>query len=53
MDADSDAYADLAPKGATKVLSREARAKALSSANQLCGDKKNEASSCVPLPKLA
>ena len=50
---DSGAYAASAPKGAPKVLSREVRAKALSSANHLCGDEKNEASSCVSLPKLA
>jgi len=53
LGADSGAYAASAPKGAPKVLSREARAKALSSANHLCGDEKNEASSCVSLPKLA
>jgi len=49
----SGAYAASAPKGAPKVLSREARTKALSSANHLCGDERNEASSCVLLPKLA
>jgi len=38
LGADSGAYAASAPKGATKVLSREARTKALSSANHLCGD---------------
>jgi len=53
LGADSDAYAASASKGAPKVLSREARAKALSSANRLCGDEKNETSSCVSLPKLA
>ena len=53
LGADSGTYAASAPKGAPKVLSREARAKALSSVNHLCGDKKNEASSCVSLPKLA
>ena len=53
LGADSGAYAASVPKGSPKVLSREARVKALSSANHLCGDKKNEASSCVSLPKLA
>jgi len=41
------------PKGATIALSREARNKALSSANHLCGDEKNEASSRASLPKPA
>jgi len=41
---DSGVYAVSAPKGVPKVLSREARAKALSSANHLCGDEKNRAS---------
>ena len=36
LGADSGAYAASAFKGAPKVLSREARAKALSSANHLC-----------------
>ena len=51
LGADSGAYAASAPKGATIVLSREARAKVLSSANHLCGDEKNEASSRASLPK--
>ena len=53
LGADSGAYAASAPKGATKVLSREARTKALSSANHLCGEEKNEASSRASLPKPA
>jgi len=53
LGADSGAYAASAPKGAPKVLSREARAKALSSANHPCSDERNEASSCVSFPKLA
>ena len=53
LGADSGAYADSALKGAPKVLSREVRTKALSSANHLCGDERNETSSCVLLPKLA
>jgi len=53
LGADSDAYAASAPKGTPKVFSREARTKALSSANHLYGDQKNEASSCVSLSKLA
>jgi len=50
---DSGAYTASVPKGAPKVLNREARVKALSSANHLCGDEKNEASSSISLPKLA
>ena len=42
---DSGAYAASAPKDIPKVLSREARAKALFSANYLCGDEKNRVSS--------
>ena len=53
LGADSGAYAASAPKGAPKVLNRKARVKALSNANHLCGDKRNEASSYVSLPKLA
>ena len=53
LGADSGAYAASAPKDAPNVLSREARAKELSSANHLCGDEKNKASSCVLLLKLA
>jgi len=49
----SGAYAALAPKGAPEVLSREARTKALSSANHLCGNERNNASTCVSFPKLA
>ena len=48
-----DAYVSSAPKGAPKVHSREARTKALFSTNHLCGDVKNNASSCVSLPNLA
>ena len=44
LGADSGAYVASAPKGAPKVLSREARAKALSSANHLCSDERNELS---------
>ena len=51
LSADSGAYAASVPKGVPKVLSHEARVKALSSANHLCGDEKNEAS-CASLPKL-
>ena len=53
LGADSGAYAASAPKGAPKVPNREARTRALSSANHLCGDEKNEASSYVSFPKLA
>ena len=53
LGADSGAYAASAPKGATKVLSRAARTKVLSSVNHLCGDEKNEASSRASLPKPA
>jgi len=53
LSADSGAYAASAPKGAPKVLSREAKAKALFSTNHLCDDVKNNASSCVSLPKLS
>jgi len=51
LGADSGAYAASAPKGATRVLSREARTKALCSTNRLCGNAKNEASSRASLPK--
>ena len=45
LSVDSGAYAASAPKDIPKVLSREARGKALlSSANHLCGDEKNRAS---------
>jgi len=40
LGADSGAYAASAPKSAPKVLNREVRAKALPSANHLCGDEK-------------
>jgi len=53
LGADSGAYAASALKGAPEVLSREARAKALSNANYLCGDERNNASTCVSFPKLA
>ena len=53
LGADSGAYAASALKGATKVLSREARTKALSSVNCLCGDEKNEAPSRASLPRPA
>ena len=52
LGADSGAYVASAPKSAPRVLSREARAKALSSGNHLCGDEKNEASSYVSFSKL-
>jgi len=45
LSVDSGAYAASAPKDIPKVLSREARAEALFSANPLCGDKKNMMSS--------
>ena len=48
---DSGAYAASTPKGATRILSREAGTKALCSANCLCGNAKNEASSRASLPK--
>ena len=44
LNVDSIAYAASAPKDIPKVLSREVRAKALFSANYLCGDEKNRAS---------
>ena len=53
LGAESGAYVASVPKGVTKVLSREARTKALSSANHFCGDEKNEASSRASLPKPA
>jgi len=53
LGADSGAYAALAPKGDPEVLSREARTKALSSTNHLCGDERNNASTCVSFLKLA
>ena len=43
LSVDSGAYTASAPKDIPKVLSREARAKTLFSANYLCGDKKNRA----------
>ena len=45
LSADSVAYAASAPKGVSKVLSREARTEALFSANPLCGDKRSRTSS--------
>ena len=45
LGADSSAYVASAPKGTTKVLSREVRTKALSNANHFCGDEKNRTSS--------
>jgi len=51
LGADSGAYAASAPTDTTRVLSREVRTKALRSANRLCGNVKNEASSCASLPK--
>ena len=42
---DSDAYATSAPKDIPKVLNREVRTKALFSANYLCSDERNRASS--------
>ena len=45
LSVDSGAYGASAPKDIPNVLSREVRAKALFSANYLCGDKKNRASS--------
>ena len=39
LSADSVAYAASAPKGVSKVLSREDRTEALLCANPLCGDK--------------
>jgi len=53
LSSDSGAYVASAPMGAAQVLSREVRAQTLSSLNHLCGDEKNEASSCVSLPKFA
>jgi len=53
LDADSGAYAASAPKGATRVLSREAGTKALCSANYLCGNAKDEASSRASLPRTS
>jgi len=53
LGADSGAYAASAPMGALEVLSREVRTKALSSANHLCGDERNNASTCVSFSKLA
>ena len=53
MGAESGIYAASALKGVTKVLSCEARTKALSSANHLFGDEKNEASSRASLSKPA
>ena len=44
LSVDSGAYAASTPKDILKVLSREARAKALFSANYLCSDEKNRAS---------
>ena len=44
LNADSGAYAASAPKGVSKTFSREARAKAIFSANYLYGDEKNRAS---------
>ena len=43
--ADIVAYAASAPKGVSKVLSREARAEVLLCANPLCGDKRSRTSS--------
>jgi len=51
LGADSGDYAASAPKGTTRVLSREARTKALCSANCLSGNAKNEASSRASLPR--
>ena len=48
---DSGAYTASAPKGLPKVLSHEARAKALSSANHLCGDEKNRACTHLRISK--
>jgi len=48
---DSGAYTASAAKGATRVLIREARTKALCSANRLSGNTKNEASSRASLPR--
>jgi len=53
LGADSGAYAASAPNGATRVLNREVRTKALCSADCLYGNAKNEASSCASLPKPA
>jgi len=50
LGSDSGAYAALAPKGATRILSREARTKALRSFNRLCDNPKDEASSRASLP---
>ena len=50
---DSGAYAASAPKGAPRILSREAGTKALCSADRLYGNAKNEALSCASLPKPA
>ena len=44
LSVDSGAYAASAPKDIPKVLRREVRAKALFSANYLCGDKNNRVS---------
>ena len=50
LSVDSGAYAASAPKDISKVLSREVRAKALSSANLLSSKEADKVPQCVPLP---
>jgi len=53
LSVDSGAYVASAPKGIPKVFSCEARGKALSSANHLCGDEKNRTSSYVQSKRVS